>query len=210
MKIAVIGAGYVGLVSAACFAELGHEVVTVDMDKDKIAQLRDGGVPIHEDLLPALLQRHRGKGLSFSTDIQAAFHFCDVAFICVGTPPSPNGDADLSYVEGVARELAFSLDRHKVIVEKSTVPVGTCEAVCRTMLLHGANGEDFSIASNPEFLREGTAVQDFLFPDRILLGVADEVSREALTAIYAPLLDGSYYARAGSLSGPRNHEPKLI
>jgi UDPglucose 6-dehydrogenase len=138
MKIAVIGAGYVGLVSAACFAELGHEVVTVDMDKEKVAQLRAGGVPIHEDLLPELLQRHRGKGLSFSTDIQAAFHFCDVAFICVGTPPSPNGDADLSFVEGVARELAFSLDRHKVIVEKSTVPVGTCEAVCRTMVLHGA------------------------------------------------------------------------
>ncbi len=210
MKIAVIGAGYVGLVSAACFAELGHEVVTVDMDKERVAQLRAGGVPIHEDLLPELLQRHRGKGLSFSTDIQAAFHFCDVAFICVGTPPSPNGDADLSFVEGVARELAFSLDRHKVIVEKSTVPVGTCEAVCRTMVLHGAHREDFSIASNPEFLREGTAVCDFLFPDRILLGVADEASREALTAIYAPILDGSYYKRTDSLAGPRNHEPKLI
>ena len=90
MKIAVIGAGYVGLVSAACFAELGHEVVTVDMDKEKIAQLRAGGVPIHEDLLPELLQRHHGRGLSFSTDIQSAFQFCDVAFICVGTPPSPN------------------------------------------------------------------------------------------------------------------------
>jgi UDPglucose 6-dehydrogenase len=210
MKIAVIGAGYVGLVSAACFAELGHEVVTVDMDKEKVAQLRAGHVPIHEELLPELLARHHGQGLSFSTDIQAAFHFCDVAFICVGTPPSPNGDADLSYVEGVARELAFSLDRHKVIVEKSTVPVGTCEAVCRTMLLHGANGEDFSIASNPEFLREGTAVQDFLFPDRILLGVADEASRQALTAIYAPILDGSYYQREDSLPGPKHHQAKLI
>jgi UDPglucose 6-dehydrogenase len=210
MKIAVIGAGYVGLVSAACFAELGHEVITVDMDKEKVAKLRDGGVPIHEDLLPALLRRHHGKGLSFSTDIQAAFHFCDVAFICVGTPPSPNGDADLSFVEGVARELAFSLDRHKVIVEKSTVPVGTCEAVSRTMVLHGARREDFSIASNPEFLREGTAVCDFLFPDRILLGVADEVSRQALTAIYAPILDGSYYQRTDSLTGPKGHAAKLI
>jgi len=125
MNIAVIGAGYVGLVSAACFAELGHEVITVDMDEEKIAQLRAGGVPIHEDLLPELLRRHRGKRLHFSTDIQAAFQFCDVAFICVGTPPSPNGDADLSFVEGVAQELALALDSHKIIVEKSTVPVGT-------------------------------------------------------------------------------------
>ncbi|HWZ52857.1 MAG TPA: UDP-glucose/GDP-mannose dehydrogenase family protein [Granulicella sp.] len=210
MNIAVIGAGYVGLVSAACFAELGHEVITVDMDKEKIARLRAGGVPIHEDLLPELLRRHHGKGLHFSTDIQAAFQFCDVAFICVGTPPSPNGDADLSFVEGVAQELALALDDHKIIVEKSTVPVGTCEAVSRTMVLHGARREDFSIASNPEFLREGTAVHDFLFPDRILLGVADEASRRALTAIYAPILDGSYYRRASSLAGPTNHVAKLI
>ncbi len=91
MKIAVIGAGYVGLVSSACFAELGHEVITVDMDKERVAQLRAGGDPIHEDLLPELLRRHRGRGLSFSTDIQGAFHFCDVAFICVGTPPSRMG-----------------------------------------------------------------------------------------------------------------------
>ncbi len=114
-------------------------------------------------------------------------------------------------MESVARELAFSLDRHKVIVEKSTVPVGTCEAVCRTMVLHGARRENFSIASNPEFLREGTAVCDFLYPDRILLGVADEMSREALTAIYAPILDGSYYKRADRwpVRGT-SHEPKLI
>src|SRR3978361_1623114 len=102
MKITVIGAGYVGLVSAACFAELGHEVVTVDMDKERVAQLRAGQVPIHEELLPELLARHHGQGLSFSTDIQAAFHFCDVAFICVGTPPWPNGDAALSYADGAA------------------------------------------------------------------------------------------------------------
>src|ERR1700686_154126 len=177
MNIAVIGAGFVGLGSAACFAELGHEVITVDMDTEKIAQLRAGGIPIHEDLLPELLRRHRGKGLHFSTDIQAAFQFCDVAFICVGTPPSPNGDADLSFVEGVAQELALALDDHKIIVEKSTVPVGTWEAVSRTMVVHGADRKDFSIASNPELLREGPAVHDLLFPDRILLGVADEASR---------------------------------
>ena len=210
MKIAVIGAGYVGLVSAACFAEFGHDVVTVDNDKNKIAALNMGHCPIHEEMLPELLGRHGGGRLRFSTDTRTAFHFCDVAFICVGTPPAPNGDADLSFVEGVARELALSLDRHKVIVEKSTVPVGTCEAVRRTMMLHGACADDFSIASNPEFLREGTAVTDFLYPDRILLGVADDRSREALEEIYRPILDGSYYFRHDAIPGPKSSPAKLI
>ncbi len=202
MKIAVIGAGYVGLVSAACFAELGHEVLNVDNDRAKIAMLEQGQVPIHEDLLPELLKKHSGRGLNFSADVKHAFSWCEVAFICVGTPPSPNGDADLSYVEGVARELALSLKGHTVVVEKSTVPVGTCEAVRRTMLLHGADPRDFSIASNPEFLREGTAVSDFLYPERILLGVSDEQSRKRLSAIYKPLLDGSYYEREDAIPGP--------
>lgn len=210
MKIAVIGAGYVGLVSAACFAELGHEVVTVDNDPARIALLLSGGVPIHEDLLPELLERHRGHRLRFSTDIGEAFRFCDAAFICVGTPPSANGDADLSFVEGVARQLAKSMDGYKVIVEKSTVPVGTCEAVRRTMALHHRSAHDFSIASNPEFLREGTAVSDFLYPDRVLLGVADDRSRDILTAIYAPLLDGSYYMRPDAIPGRSADPPKLI
>lgn len=210
MKIAVIGAGYVGLVSAACFAEFGHSVVTVDNDKQKIDSLNMGHCPIHEELLPELMGRHRGGRLRFSTDMRSAFQFCDVAFICVGTPPAPNGDADLSFVEGVARELALCLDGHKVIVEKSTVPVGTGEAVRRTLLLHGASEENFSIASNPEFLREGTAVTDFLYPDRILLGVADEKSRTALEEIYKPILDGSYYQRQDAIPGPRSTPANLI
>jgi UDPglucose 6-dehydrogenase len=210
MKITVIGAGYVGLVSAACFAELGHEVITVDDDLQKVEQLIAGRTPIHEDLLPELLDRHRGRGLTFSSDIGAAFRFCDVAFICVGTPPSANGDADLSYVDGVARKLAQSLDRYKLIVEKSTVPVGTCEAVRRTMILNHARAEDFSIASNPEFLREGTAIRDFLYPDRILFGVPDETSRELLTEIYRSILDGSYYRRPGAIGGRVSHSTKLI
>lgn len=210
MKIAVIGAGYVGLVSAACFAELGHEVITVDNDPAKLDALRAGHVPIHEDLLPELFARHAGRGLTFSGDIQQAFRFCDVAFICVGTPPSPNGDADLSYVEAVARQLASSLEGHKIIVEKSTVPVGTCEAVRRTMILNRALPEQFSIASNPEFLREGTAVSDFLYPDRIVFGVDDPISRDRLIEIYRPILDGSYYQRADAIPGTASGPAKLI
>jgi UDPglucose 6-dehydrogenase len=210
VKIAVIGVGYVGLVSAACFSELGHEVVAVDNDPAKIDLLRAGQIPIHEDNLPELVSRHHGGLLTFSSDIRSASEEADAVFICVGTPPSYTGDADLSYVEGVARELAASLGRHKVIVEKSTVPVGTCEAVRRTMLLHGASPSDFSIASNPEFLREGTAVLDFLYPDRILLGVPDEVSRQVLTAIYQPILDGSYYDRPGSFPRTSKQDAKLI
>ena len=210
MKIAIIGAGYVGLVSAACFAELGHNVITVDSDKTKIDQLNSGQVPIHEELLPELIAKHKSRGLSFSHDLDSAFRFCDVAFICVGTPPSADGTADLSYVEAVAHQLARSLDRHKVIVEKSTVPVGTCEAIKRTMLLQKATGEHFSIASNPEFLREGTAVRDFLFPDRILLGVEDDVSEQALTEIYKPILNGSYYERPDAITGRSVQPARLI
>lgn len=210
MKIAVIGVGYVGLVSAACFAEIGHEVIAVDNDPRKVDTLRAGQIPIHEALLPELVARHRGGRLKFSSDIQAAARESDVIFICVGTPPSYTGDADLSYVEGVARELAVSLNVHKIIVEKSTVPVGTCEAVRRTMQLYGASPKDISVASNPEFLREGTAVLDFLYPDRILLGVPDEQSRRVLSEIYQPLLDGSYYNRADALAGEKPGLPKLI
>ena len=202
MKIAIIGAGYVGLVSAACFAELGHDVITVDKDITKIDALRAGKVPIHEAMLPELLARHNGDRLRFSTDVGEAFRFCDVAFICVGTPPAPNGEADLSYVENVARELARSMDQHKIIVEKSTVPVGTCDAVRRVMLQSGLDPSEFSIASNPEFLREGTAVTDFLYPDRILLGVDDEASRSVLEALYAPILDGSYRQRENHIPAP--------
>jgi UDPglucose 6-dehydrogenase len=119
MKIAVIGVGYVGLVSAACFAEIGHEVIAVDNDPRKVDTLRAGQIPIHEALLPELVARHRGGRLKFSSDIQAAARESDVIFICVGTPPSYTGDADLSYVEGVARELAVSLNVHKIIVERA-------------------------------------------------------------------------------------------
>jgi UDPglucose 6-dehydrogenase len=210
MDIVVVGAGYVGLVSAVCFAELGHFVTVVDNDEAKIKGLNTGHVPIHEELLPELLARHTYSRICFSTDIQNSFRRVDIAFITVGTPPALNGEADLSYVEAVARELALSLEGYKVVVEKSTVPARTCEAVERTMLLYGAEPGSFSVASNPEFLREGTAVSDFLFPDRIVIGADCERSRCALKEVYRPLLDGTYYQREDAIPGPRQGHPARL
>jgi len=166
MRIAVIGSGYVGLVSAVCFAEIGHEVISVDNDSAKIAALERGEVPIHERYLPELLQRHLGGRLRFSNSIAQAVQESQAIFITVGTPQSETGEADLSYVEAVAYEIASAIQSRKLVIEKSTVPVSTCESLRKTLLLNGAPAGLFSVASNPEFLREGTAVTDFLYPDR--------------------------------------------
>src|SRR5208283_2294489 len=168
MRIAVIGSGYVGLVAGACFAELGHEVIVVDNDQRKLAALKDGQIPIHEKFLPELLSRHRGRLLQFSDDLGEAVRASSIIFVAVGTPPTDRGEADLSYVESVAREITGGINEYKVIVEKSTVPVYTSEWVRRIILRSGADPESFDVASNPEFLREGSAVTDFLFPDRIV------------------------------------------
>jgi len=193
MRIAVIGSGYVGLVSAACFAEIGHDVISVDNDGAKIAALERGEVPIHERFLPELLAHHRGKRLRFSTSVKEAVVECEAVFITVGTPQSQTGEADLSFVESVAREIGSALQSSKVIVEKSTVPVSTCDSLRQTLRLSGAPSGSFSVASNPEFLREGTAVTDFLYPDRIVIGVDDERSTSVLKTIYQPLTTGTYY-----------------
>jgi UDPglucose 6-dehydrogenase len=197
MRIAVIGSGYVGLVSAACFAEIGHDVVSVDNDCGKIAALEMGEVPIHERFLPELLMRHTGGRLRFSTSVAEAVRKSDAVFITVGTPQSDTGEADLSFVEAVAHEIASAINGSKVIIEKSTVPVRTCESLRRTLLLNGAEPGSFAVASNPEFLREGTAVTDFLYPDRIVIGVDDELSTPVLRAVYEPLTSGSYYSQEG-------------
>jgi UDPglucose 6-dehydrogenase len=202
MRIAVVGSGYVGLVAGACFADLGHSVILVDNDERKLAALKNGQVPIHENFLPELLNRHRGQRLTFSDDLKSAVHASSVIFVAVGTPPTERGDADLSYVESVAREISGAINGYKVIVEKSTVPVYTSEWVRKIILRNGADPESFDVASNPEFLREGTAVTDFLFPDRIVIGCDSERSADILREVYAPLTDGSYYERADAIPQP--------
>jgi UDPglucose 6-dehydrogenase len=193
MRIAVIGSGYVGLVSAVCFAEIGHNVISVDNDGLKIAALERGETPIHEQYLPELLARHKGERLLFSTSVPDAVRQSDVVFITVGTPQSQTGEADLSYVEAVAYEIATALAGSKVIVEKSTVPVRTCEWLHKSLTLNGAASGTFSVVSNPEFLREGSAVTDFLYPDRIVIGADDSASASVMQAVYKPLTSGSYY-----------------
>jgi len=193
MRIAVVGSGYVGLVSAVCFAEIGHEVISVDNDSAKIEALKRGEVPIHEHFLPELLRRHNGHRLQFSTSVADAVEQSDAVFITVGTPQSETGEADLSFVEAVAYEIARAIHSPKLVIEKSTVPVRTCDSLRKTLLLNGARGGLFAVASNPEFLREGTAVTDFLYPDRIVIGADDEFSVSLLQDIYRPLTSGSYY-----------------
>src|SRR5438270_4978578 len=202
MRIAVVGSGYVGLVAGACFADMGHEVILVDNDQQKLAALRSGQVPIHERFLPELLQRHRGKKLQFSDNLHEAARASTAIFVAVGTPPTDTGDADLSYVESVAREISGGIDEYKIVIEKSTVPVYTSEWVRKIMLRNGAEPDTFDVASNPEFLREGSAVTDFLFPDRIVLGCDNERAAQVLREIYAPMTDGTYYQRTDAIPQP--------
>jgi UDPglucose 6-dehydrogenase len=199
MQIAVVGSGYVGLVAGACFAELGHDVVLVDNDREKHAKLAMGECPIHEQHLPELLAKYRGKNLSFSDNLKAAVGISRAVFIAVGTPPNVNGEADLSYVETVAREIAGAVGNYTVVVDKSTVPVYTSEWVRKIMLLDGAPADMFDVASNPEFLREGTAVSDFLYPDRIVIGADTSRAADTLREIYRPMTDGSYYRRSDAI-----------
>ncbi len=202
MRIAVVGSGYVGLVAGACFSELGHDVIVVDNDEQKLAALQAGQVPIHENFLPELLQRHRGQRLTFSGDLHQAAKDSSAIFIAVGTPPTEQGEADLSYVESVARSISAAIHGYKVVVEKSTVPVYTSEWVRRVILRNAAAPDMFDVASNPEFLREGTAVTDFLYPDRIVVGANNERCAGVLREIYAPLTDGSYYRRPNAIPQP--------
>jgi UDPglucose 6-dehydrogenase len=201
VSICVIGSGYVGLVAAVCFAEMGHKVVCVDNDEAKVKTLREGGVPIYEEHLPELLARHADRGVAFTTDLGAAVEQSEAIFIAVGTPQGDTGAADLSYVEAVVSEIARSVNDYKVIVEKSTVPVYTNEWIRRVLHRHGVDPKSFDVVSNPEFLREGTAIMDFLHPDRIVVGANSERSAGVLRRIYEPLTGGSYYAKPGALKG---------
>src|SRR5665213_634641 len=211
-KIAVVGSGYVGLVAAVCFAEMGHTVICVDNDDRKVAALQGGDTLIHENHLPELLERYRNTKIRFMTDLGEATRECEAIFIAVGTPQSESGDADLSYVEAVACEIARSITSYKVIVEKSTVPVYTNEWVRRAIERNGVDRHLFDVVSNPEFLREGTAVVDFLHPDRIVVGAGADRAAELLQRIYAPLTAGTYYEKDDALPGACSaaHPAKLL
>ncbi len=201
VSICVIGSGYVGLVAAACFAEMGHRVLCVDNDEAKVKTLCEGGVPIFEKHLPELLARHRMGGIDFTVDLASAVEQCEVVFIAVGTPQGDSGAADLSFVEAVVSEIARSISGYKVIVEKSTVPVYTNEWISRVLQRHGVAPSSFDVVSNPEFLREGTAVVDFLHPDRIVVGANSERAAQVMRRVYAPLTEGTYYAQPDALQG---------
>ena len=201
ISIAVVGSGYVGLVAAVCFAEIGHTVICVDNDERKVAALEGGDTLIHENHLPELLNRYRNNKVRFTTDLAEATREAQAIFIAVGTPQSETGDADLSYVEAVACEIARSIDSYKVIVEKSTVPVYTNEWIRRAIERAGVKQTLFDVVSNPEFLREGTAVEDFLHPDRIVVGADTPEAVKVLGAIYEPLTSGRYYNQTGAIGG---------
>ena len=188
MRIAMIGAGYVGLVSGACFSEFGVSVVCVDKDEAKVEKLNQGEIPIYEPGLDSLVQTNmRGGRLSFTTDMSSAVDGADAVFIAVGTPSRRgDGHADLSYVYGAAEEIARALSGYAVVVTKSTVPVGTCRQVART-IREARPDADFDVASNPEFLREGSAIGDFMRPDRVVIGTDSPRAREVLRRIYRPL-----------------------
>jgi UDPglucose 6-dehydrogenase len=196
MKIGIVGAGYVGLVSGVCFAELGHNVICVDVDEKKIAQLSKGKATIYEPGLEELLKKNiQKKRLSFTTSIPEATKNSTAIFIAVGTPSKKNGDPDLTYVENVARQIALCMDSYKLIIEKSTVPAETGKRVARTIRLNlpkkhqkgGTEPLEFDVASNPEFLREGSAIGDFMDPDRVVIGVESKRAEKLLREIYEPL-----------------------
>ncbi|MBI3711763.1 MAG: UDP-glucose/GDP-mannose dehydrogenase family protein [Burkholderiales bacterium] len=193
MKITIIGTGYVGLVTGACLADAGHDVFCLDVDQRKIAMLNNGGIPIHEPGLDEVVARNRAAGrLQFSTDVEASVAHGDVQFIAVGTPPDEDGSADLKYVVAAARNIGRYMTGFKVIVDKSTVPVGTAEKVAAALtdeLQARGAALDFSVASNPEFLKEGAAVKDFMHPDRIVIGHGSDAAglkaQQVMREVYA-------------------------
>jgi UDPglucose 6-dehydrogenase len=188
MRIAMIGAGYVGLVSGACFSDFGHHVICIDSDGDKVAALNSGKIPIHEPGLPDLVASNVKQGrLSFGGDMKSAVGSAEVVFIAVGTPSRRgDGHADLTYVYAAAREIARALSKFTVVVTKSTVPVGTSDEVERIIREENPDAE-FAVVSNPEFLREGAAIRDFKHPDRIVIGTDDARARSVITEVYRPL-----------------------
>jgi UDPglucose 6-dehydrogenase len=195
MRISVIGCGYVGLVTGACLAEAGHDVVCTDINAARIAQLNAGKVPIYEEHLGEILESARKAGkISYTSNIGDAIRASDAIFICVGTPPKESGEADLSAIDSVARQIAAEAQSSKLVVEKSTVPARTGLELSRALAAYTKNSKlKFRVASNPEFLREGTAVGDFFHPDRVVVGVDDPAAAEELREIYRPILERKFH-----------------
>ena len=194
MKLCMIGTGYVGLVSGACFSDLGNSVVCVDIDKNKINQLKQGIIPIYEPGLEEIVKKNiKNKRLSFSFDFDKSIKDSDIIFICVGTPKKNNGNADLTQVYHVAKKLSKLINKYKIIVTKSTVPVTTGDKI-QTILSKKNKDNKYSIVSNPEFLREGEAIRDFIYPDRIVIGSNDVKANRIMNNLYAPLISkGAQY-----------------
>ncbi len=189
MHIAVVGTGYVGLVTGTCFAETGNQVICVDIDAKKVERMKNGEVPIYEPGLEQLFERNTKAGrLSFTTDLEMAIQDAEVIFLALPTPPGEGGAADLKYILGVATDLGKIITSYKVIVDKSTVPVGTSDKVAANLRAAGLNDSLFDVVSNPEFLREGVAVDDFMKPDRVVIGTSGERAKEVMNRLYAPFV----------------------
>jgi UDPglucose 6-dehydrogenase len=212
LRLSVIGCGYVGLVTGACLAEAGHEVVCTDIDSERIAKLQAGGVPIYEAHLDQILASARKTGrISYTASAGEAIRAADAIFICVGTPPKESGEADLSAIDHVARQIAAEAKTPKLVVEKSTVPARTGWELSRALCAYSRKSNiKFRVASNPEFLREGTAVGDFLHPDRIVVGVEDPSSAAELREIYRPILEKSFHCPVHNGACPPGHKAEFL
>jgi len=212
LRLCVIGCGYVGLVTGACLAEAGHEVFCTDIDTDRIAKLNTGGVPIYERHLEEVLHSARKGGrISFTSDAGQAIRAAKAIFICVGTPPKENGEADLSAIDHCARQIATEADGPKLVIEKSTVPARTGLELTRALSAYSRSSNlRFRVASNPEFLREGTAVDDFFHPDRIVVGVEEESAAVDLREIYGPILDRRFHCPTHNGTCPAEQRAELL
>ena len=212
MRLSVIGCGYVGLVTGACFAAAGHDVTCTDIDGERIACLQRGGVPIYEEHLEEVLASARRDGrISYTPDAAEAIRAGDAIFICVGTPPKENGEADLSAIDQVARQIAEQARSPKLVVEKSTVPARTGLELQRALSAYAQGAKStFRVASNPEFLREGTAVGDFFHPDRIVVGVEDESAAAQLREIYRPIIERGFRCPVHAGRCPASEEPDFL
>jgi UDPglucose 6-dehydrogenase len=212
LRLTVIGCGYVGLVTGACLAAAGHEVFCTDVDKNRIDQLNAGKVPIYEEHLDEVLKRAVAeKRISYTTDAGEAIRAGEVIFICVGTPPKDSGEADLSAIDHVARQVAQEARSSKLVVEKSTVPALTGKQLQKALAAYSRGGElKFHVASNPEFLREGTAVGDFFHPDRIVVGVEDPASAAKLREIYTPILERKFHCPIHAGKCPPGNAGELL